>query len=104
MARPRFKPTAEQRTMVKSMAALGMTHEQITIVLGIRSPKTLRKHLRKQLDAGNAEAIAKVSGVAYEMAQSGKYPRMTQYWLGSHPSTPAEGKFNRRPLRRGRDD
>ena len=44
MARPQFKPTDDQRRMVKSMAAMGIPHEQIAIKMGIRSPKTLRKH------------------------------------------------------------
>jgi len=93
MSRPSFKPTAEQRKMVKSMAAVGLTHEQIAIAIGIRSPKTLRKHLRKELRAGRAEAIAKTTSVAYEMAQSGKYPAMTRYWLTEHPSSSAEDTF-----------
>src|SRR5206468_6669162 len=93
MSRPSFKPTAEQREMVKSMAAIGLTHEQMAVAIGIRSPKTVRKHFRKQLNAGNAEAIARVTSVAYEMAQSGKYPSMTWSWLRMHPSTSKDDVF-----------
>jgi len=37
-----FAPTAEQRALVKSMAGLGIRHEEIAIKIGVRSPKTLR--------------------------------------------------------------
>jgi len=103
MSRPSFKPTAEQRKMVKSMAALGLTHEQMAIAIGIRSPKTVRRHFRKQLNAGHAEAIATVSSVAFEMAQSGKYPSMTRFWLRMHPSTSKDEVFAGGELDKKRD-
>jgi hypothetical protein len=81
MGRPRFKPTKEDRKMVKSLAVLGIRQQQIARVVGIRSPKTLRKHFRRELSMGSAEAAATVSRVAYEMATSGKYPVMTDFWL-----------------------
>ena len=81
MSRPSFKPTREQRTMVQSLAAIGMRHEQIALVVGVRSPKTVRKHFRKELTLGSAEALAAVTRTAFEMASSGKHPRMTEYWL-----------------------
>ena len=81
MPRPAFEPTKEQRRMVKSLAAIGMRHDQIAVVIGVRSPKTVRKHFRKELSVGSAEAVATVTRVAYEMASSGKCPRMTEYWL-----------------------
>ena len=93
MPRPSFRPTAEQRKMVKSMAAVGLTHEQMATAIGIRSPKTLRKHFRKPLNTGSAEAIARVTSVAYEMAQSGKYPSMTRFWLMKHPARSSHHAF-----------
>ena len=81
MPRPSFKPTAEQRKTVKSLAAIGLRQEQIATFIGIRSTKTLRKHLRKELSRGEAEATASVAAAAYQMAQSGKYPAMTEFWL-----------------------
>ena len=81
MARPAFKPTKEQCRLVQSLAAIGMRHEDIAVVVGVRSPKTLRKHFRTELSVGSAEAIAAVSSTAYEMARSGKWPRMTEYWI-----------------------
>jgi hypothetical protein len=63
MPRPQLSPTAEQRDLVKSMAACGIPHEQIAKQVGIRSAKTLRKHFRRELDSGIAEAN-------YQMARS----------------------------------
>ena len=83
MPRPSFKPTKEQRKLVKSLAAIGMRHDHIAIVIGVRSPKTIRKHFRKELSLGSAEAIATVIRVAYEMATSCKYPDMTDWWLST---------------------
>ena len=49
-------------------------------MVGVRSPKTLRKHFRQELSSGMAEANAVVARVAYEMALSGRYPAMTIFW------------------------
>jgi hypothetical protein len=92
MPRPSFRPTRDQRRLVKSLAAIGLLQDQIAKMIGIRSPKTLRKHFRKELTAGVAEAIATVSRAAYEMAVSGRYPDMTDYWL-STMDVPAESIF-----------
>src|SRR6266576_2693503 len=83
MSRPSFKATSEQRKIVKSIAAVGLTHEEIAIVIGIRSPKTLRKRFRKELTIGAAEATATVSAAALQMALSGKYPEITKFWLNN---------------------
>jgi hypothetical protein len=40
---------------VKSLAAYGMSHEGIAQMLALRSPKTLRKHFRKELELGAIE-------------------------------------------------
>jgi hypothetical protein len=81
MARPSFRPNKDLRKLVKGMAALGVPHEKIVIAVGIRSPKTLRKHFRRELATGAAEANATVARVAFEMAVSGTYPEMTDFWL-----------------------
>jgi hypothetical protein len=60
-----------------------MRHNQIAVVTGVRSPKTLRKHFRKELAIGSTEAFATVIRVAYEMASSGEYPDMTDWWLST---------------------
>src|SRR3954469_10474679 len=80
MARPIFKATDEQRDLVKSMAMLGMQHEQICQVIGVRSAKTLRKHFRCELTDGGLQAMATVAKTAFEMATSGRYPAMTMFW------------------------
>ncbi len=83
MPRLSFRPTKERRKLVKTLAALGVCHEDIATAIGIRSPKTLRKHFRKELACGMAEANAAVTRVAYEMATSGKLPIMTRFWLNT---------------------
>ena len=83
MPRPQLKPTAEDRKMVKTLAAFGVRHEEIARRIGIRSPKTLRKHFREELDFGALDANLQVSGTAYKMATSGKFPVMTMFWLKS---------------------
>jgi len=81
MARPRFTPTAEQRRIVKSMAAMGIPQEQVAQMINCRSPKTLRKHFREELDAAASEANYNVAKVLYNLATSGEEPAATMFWL-----------------------
>jgi hypothetical protein len=81
MARPTFAPTADQRALVKSMAGLGVPHEEIARKIGIRSPKTLRKHFRDELDLGATEADYNVRRTFYQMATSGQCPAATIFWM-----------------------
>jgi hypothetical protein len=81
MAKPKFVPTEEQKRTVKSMAAYGIKHEGIARVLRFRSPKTLRKHFREELDLGEIEGVAQVAQTHYQMARSGKYPASTIHFL-----------------------
>ena len=81
MARPAFTPTNDQRAKVRSMAAMGIRHDEIALKIGIRSAKTLRKYFRTELDLAAAEANYKVAAKAYEMASSGQHPAMTMFWL-----------------------
>jgi hypothetical protein len=60
MPRPKLNPTPDQRNQVKSFAAFGIAHEDIAKVIGIKSPKTLRKHFRQELDLGAIEANGRV--------------------------------------------
>src|SRR5579862_7308874 len=89
MSRPSFKPTKDQRKLVRYLAAIGLRHERIASVVEIRSPKTLRKHFRKDIAEGTAEATATITAAAYEMAVSGKYPGMTRFWLSTVGRGPA---------------
>ena len=66
---------------MRALAGNGMKHEQIAQMLGIRSPKTLRKHFRHELDTGHAEANAQVAQTLFKMATSGLQPAATMFWL-----------------------
>lgn len=81
MSRPRLEPTEEQRRRVKSLSAYGIKQEHIAQMMGIRSPKTLRKHFRVELTRGAIEADAQVGQTLYQMATSGKHPAATIFWL-----------------------
>lgn len=48
--RPAFKVTAVQRRLVTNAAASGMTHQEISIALGI-SRNTLEKYFEKEISA-----------------------------------------------------
>jgi hypothetical protein len=85
MARPKFVPTEEQRRTVKSLAAYGIKHEGIARVLALRSPKTLRKHFRGELNLGEIEGVAQVAQTHYQMAKSGKHAASTIHYLDKHP-------------------
>jgi len=81
MARPKIKPTDEQRRLVISLSACGVLQEQIARRLGIRSVKTLRKHFREELDRGTLDANTNVAQTLYKMAKSGRHPVATMFWL-----------------------
>ena len=102
MSRPSFKPTKEQRKLVQSLSAIGLRQEHIAVAVGIRSPKTLRKHFRKEIAKGTAEAMARVTAAAYAMAVSGDYPVATRFWLstvGGGPATPFDHADQEDPVR-----
>jgi hypothetical protein len=80
MARTAFKPTAEQKRLVKVLSAHGIRQEDIATEVGLRSPKTLRKHFRKELDLGRISADIAVGKTLYQMASSGKCIAATIYW------------------------
>ena len=85
MARPKYKPTEEQRRLVKSMSAYGIKQEGIARVLLLRSPKTLRKHFREELILGEIEGVAQVAQTHYQMAKSGKHAVSTIHFLDKRP-------------------
>lgn len=55
-----FKPTDEQRRHVMTMTGLGITQEDMALMLRI-DPKTLAKHFRRELDTGMTEANVRVA-------------------------------------------
>jgi hypothetical protein len=71
MARPRFAVSDEQRRLVRSMAAMGTRHEQIAQLIGCRSPKTLRRHFRIELDRGSIEANYQIATALHRKAREG---------------------------------
>lgn len=70
MPRVAHKPTDKTRKQVESMAAVGIPHESIAIVIGVTA-KTLRKHYRQELDEAMTKANASVAGKLYSSAMSG---------------------------------
>ena len=81
MPRPRLNPTEEQRRLVKSMAAVGISHEHIARKIGVRSPKTLRKHFKEELALGMIDANYKVGKTLFEMATAGEVVAATIFWV-----------------------
>ena len=62
-----FKPTKDQRGLVKLAAAVGQPHEDIAQLLGI-SRNTLRRHFAEELRTGAAHANFKVGQNLFTMA------------------------------------
>ncbi len=83
MPRPKLQPTDENRKMVRMMAAFGVDQDQIAARIGIRSPKTLRKYFREELDYGAVDANLRVAQTLFKMAVSGEHPAATIYCLNS---------------------
>jgi len=80
MPRPKLIPTEEQRQKVKLYAAVGTPHEAIARKIGIRSPKTLRKYYRQELDEAAIDANANVGGALYNKAMGGD-TNAQKFWL-----------------------
>jgi len=81
MARKAFNPSDEQRHWVIVMSRNGMHQEDIATEVGLRSPKTLRKHFREELDRGRIGANVRVGQTLFNMAVSGKHVSATIHWL-----------------------
>jgi hypothetical protein len=81
MSKRKPGPSDEQRRTVKKLAGFGVTQQQICAVVGIKSPKMLRKDFRRELKLGPVEAKTRVMGTAFRLARSGRHPAMTIFWL-----------------------
>jgi hypothetical protein len=79
MARKAFLPTPAIRETVRRLSGLGLPQEDIAKIVGC-APKTLRKHLRAELDVGQAEANATVAGYLFNAAKAGDLAA-TIFWL-----------------------
>jgi hypothetical protein len=80
MPRPKFQPTQAERDLVRSHAAVGTPQKVIARLLKVRSPKTIRKYFRDELDLGLAEANASVAGELYNNATRGD-TNAQKFWL-----------------------
>ena len=79
MARAPFKPTDELRAKVRQLAIVGLPQDDIAKLVRC-SPKTLRKHFRRELDEGGAEANALVAGFLFQAAKAGNVAAQI-FWL-----------------------
>lgn len=80
--RPPHKPTAENLRLCQTLSGYGVPQEEISRQIGI-DLKTLRLHYRNELDAGVAQANAKVAEGLYKKALSDG-PQATSaaiFWL-----------------------
>lgn len=74
-----FRPTDEQRRLVKHLAGLGVTQHDIARILGI-GVNTLRKHMMPEILDGAAEANAVVAGKLFQHIQAGNFAAI-QFWM-----------------------
>lgn len=70
MSRQAFSPTQAQRELASILAAAGFRETDIASALHV-DPKTLRKHLRVELDEGHGHVNARVVMTLYRQALSG---------------------------------
>lgn len=72
-------PTDESRKLVRTLAAVGIRHEDIAAKLEI-SADTLVKYYRKDLDDGRVDANAAIGKTLYEQARNGNTTAAI-FWL-----------------------
>ena len=73
----------DARALIRHCAAIGMPPEKMGQFLKpkIEDEKTVRKHFQWEIDHGEWQANLNVSGVAYQMAVSGRHESSTWRWL-----------------------
>jgi hypothetical protein len=79
------------------LSSYGIRQEDIATEVGLRSPKTLRKHFREELDHGRIGSDFKVSKTYYRLAESGKHPYTTIQWLKQRRSSRPKAAQEIRP-------
>jgi hypothetical protein len=79
MARKAFSVNDAVRARVRELAGFGVRQDEIAKIIGC-SPKTLRKHLRDELDLGAAEANATIAGCLFANAKAGNITAQI-FWL-----------------------
>ena len=70
MPRPNFKPTPEMERICSMGVAFGLTHEQISKLVGC-DPKTLRIHFRNALETGKEKLTMAIGSQLYKKAMNG---------------------------------
>jgi hypothetical protein len=84
MPNKKLNPTQVQRDQVRTLAASGLTLEQIGLFMDIRSPKTLRRYFPKEIIQGRSSGELRGRSALFKMAISGKHPRATMHFLKKH--------------------
>ena len=75
MPRPPFEPTPEMERICSMGVAFGLTHEQISKLVGC-DPKTLRKHFRNALETGKEKLTMAIGSQLYKKAMNGDLDRI----------------------------
>src|ERR1700730_15516047 len=97
MARKTFPVTDAMRDRVRRLEGVGVPQDDIANIIGCDA-KTLRKHLRAELDRGAAEATAAVASYLFANAKGGNVAAQI-FWLkrarwreGRAPEDPVPGR------------
>ena len=81
-----MEPTAEDRTLVETMSAVGIPQESIArCICGGISVDTLARHFREELDTAATLANAKVAGTLFNKALDGDVTAMI-WWTKTRMS------------------
>ena len=75
----KYKPTDENKKLVKTLAAVGVTFEDIATKLEISSD-TLVKYYKKELDDGRIDANASIGQTLFQQAKNGNTAAAI-FWL-----------------------
>ena len=80
MPKPEHQPTEETRELVTKHSRVGTPQMIIMQMLGLKCPKTLRKHYREELDIAKHSANADIGGALYHKAMQGDTSAQI-FWL-----------------------
>lgn len=75
----KYAPSNENKKLVKTLAAVGITFEDIAIKLEISSD-TLVKYYKKELDDGRIDANASIGQTLFQQAKNGNTAAAI-FWL-----------------------
>jgi len=70
MAKAAFVPTMQQRKIVESAVSVGMTTDQVAILIGC-GESTIKKYFQEELSKGLIKANMNVAGALYKSAMGG---------------------------------